>query len=149
MEEHFRCLRRVAFNALERDVGIDDFLHSLLDADNVVKPYGAVQVQVAIISFRYGVFQRDTSLWVEVFYCLGKNEAKRTEVGAHPRRVGDIEEFYVLVVVHSEVEVFYLVVDFCAYYAVRHIQSEALVNLQKIASFGETSCLIDVFTIYL
>ena len=95
------------------------------------------------------MFQRDASLGIEFFYRLDKDEAKRAEVGAHTRRVGDVEEFHVFVVIDPEVEVFHFIVNLCAYHAVGHIQSEIVVNFQKADSFAETSCLIDVFTIYL
>ena len=40
--EYFRHLAGVAFDAFEGDVGVDDFLHLLLDADYVVQPDGTV-----------------------------------------------------------------------------------------------------------
>ena len=54
----------MTFKTMERDVGFHNLFHSLLNTGNIIQSGLVPYLQVAIISFGYGMFKHDFSIRV-------------------------------------------------------------------------------------
>ena len=118
-------------DAVEGQVGGDDFRHALLDAGDVGELRFTPDAQAAVVAPRDGVLQQDLSVGEYVRDRLAEHEAERADVGAQSRFAGDVEELHILVVVDTEVQTLHVVVHLGTHHAVGHVESEAFVDLQK------------------
>ena len=138
LAEKFYHFIGVLLETFERKVFGNDFLHPLLDALHIVQTNASVELQLAVVTFRNGMFQDDVSIRIEVFYGFVQDKKQGTYIGSHSRGATKIQEFYILVVVHPEGKAFHLIVDLSTDRSVWHIQAKTRINIQKCNSDGET-----------
>ena len=95
---------------------------SVLDGGDVGQFDGASDAQVAEVALGHGVLHVELALGEKLAYRLVENEAERTDISAHTRRVAHIEKLHVLVVVDPEIESFRAVIDLGADHLIRKIE---------------------------
>ena len=148
--KHADDLIRCCLGAAEGHVETYDLLHPRLDLCHILISYllpsCVLLLEVAIVASRQRVLDEEFRAWKQILRGLVEQETQRAYIHPVTRSLAGIEELYVAVLVHPELQPLGYVVDFGGNNGIGKfdVVGKLLIHVEQRGSLGETLCHVVV-----
>ena len=146
--EHLDGFLDGALDAMDGHVGIDDFLHPLLDATDILVLHLTLQAKLTVIASAHGAADEELGIGVSILDSLRQDEEKGAGIGAHTAFIGERQELHVLVIVEAVVHALHFIVDASRNRAVVHVEVRLGKGFKEITAKRQAYPLAIVATTY-
>ena len=130
--EKFHRIFGVRRQAVERQVVVNNFLHTRLELLYLRRRNATWKVQMAVIAITHRILNAQHGVGEKVVRRLVKHKEDGARISAMPRGRSNVKVFYILVVEEHKVKPLHLIINLRTRSAVRHLQFQKFIHLFKV-----------------
>ena len=133
LEEGDGFLRRHHVST-DRHLGIDDLLHTLANPIDILIGSRATKAHIHIEAIRHRDVDDDIVGRIKVLHRLAEHKEERAGVGTRARRRSHVEELHILIIIHTIMKTFHLIIHLTRHRSILHLETKCRKNIKKCAS---------------